>query len=95
MVVGGGPTGVEIAGQIASLAGLDEAQLPPDRSDRGQVVLVDAVAAGILATFGDSLARKAQGAARAPRGDDPDGLMVTGVDALGVDVKAADGQWSG
>ena len=37
VVVGGGPTGVEVAGQIAELSrsGLRE-QLPPDRPGRGQ-----------------------------------------------------------
>jgi len=91
VVVGGGPTGVEVAGQIAELArsGLRHnfRRIDPTLAE---VVLVDG-GPEILATFGDRLSRKAADQLRRMGVTIRTGSVVTGVDALGVDVKAADG----
>ncbi len=60
-----------------------------DLSD-AEVVLVDG-GPEILATFGDRLSRKAAGRLRRMGVTIRSGTIVTGVDALGVDVRAADG----
>lgn len=91
VVVGGGPTGVEMAGQIAELA---RRTLPPDfrhiRPQDARIVLVDAVEE-VLGQFGGRLAEYA-----AQRLTDLGvelrlGQKVVGVDERGVDVEGPDG----
>jgi NADH dehydrogenase len=91
VAVGGGPTGVEIAGQIAELSrhGLKHNFRRIDPAD-AEVLLFDG-GKEILANFGDQLSQNATKelarlgvAVRTER-------IVTGVDAFGVDVRAPDG----
>jgi NADH:ubiquinone reductase (H+-translocating) len=91
VVVGAGPTGVELAGQIRELA---------TRSLRGEfrsfeassvsVVLVDG-GAEPLATFGDQLSGKATKTLEHLGVDLRMGARVVGIDAGGVDVQGSDG----
>ena len=91
VVVGGGPTGVEIAGQIAELSrsGLKDNFRRIDPSE-AKVVLVDG-GPEILATFGDRLSHKAAKQLGRLGVSIRTGSVVTGVDALGADVRTADG----
>jgi NADH:ubiquinone reductase (H+-translocating) len=91
VVVGGGPTGVEVAGQIAELSrtGLKGNFRRIDPAD-AEVVLVDG-GKEILATFGDRLSEKAAGELRRLGVTIRTGSIVTGVDPSGVDVRTADG----
>ncbi len=91
VVVGGGPTGVEIAGQIAELSrsGLTGNFRRVDPAD-ATIVLVDG-GKEILAAFGDRLSEKAARELRRLGVTIRTGAVVTGVDALGVDVRVADG----
>ena len=91
-VVGGGPTGVEIAGQIAELAhralkhnfrNFDPASV--------RVVLFDG-GKEILANFGDKLSAKAASGLEQTGVEIHTGSIVTHVDADGVDVKGPDGE---
>jgi NADH dehydrogenase len=91
VVVGGGPTGVEIAGQIAELArralkGNFKRINPAD----ARVLLFDG-GKEILANFGDQLSKKASDELERLRVEISCQSIVTGVDGFGVDVKAADG----
>ena len=91
MVVGAGPTGVELAGQVRELA---------TRSLRGEfrtfeassvrVILVDG-GKEPLATFGDQLSGKAAKTLEHLGIELRMGGQVVGVDAEGVDVKGPDG----
>ena len=91
VVVGGGPTGVEMAGQISELA---------RRALRGnfrsidptttRVVLVDA-ATSILGGFGENLSAKAMHELNRIHVDVQLGAQVVGVDAEGIDVRDQDG----
>jgi NADH dehydrogenase len=93
-IVGAGPTGVELAGQIRDLA---------VRSLRGEfrrfeassmrVILLDGGQAP-LATFGDKLSEKAARALTRLGVELQMGARVTGVDANGVDISHADGTTS-
>jgi NADH:quinone reductase (non-electrogenic) len=91
-VVGGGPTGVEIAGQIAELA---RRVLPRDfkaiDSRSARVLLFDGGKA-ILASFGDRLSAK--GAKELDRlgVEIHTESIVSGVDRTGVEVKGSDGE---
>jgi NADH dehydrogenase len=91
VVVGGGPTGVEIAGQIAELSrsGLTGNFRRIDPAE-AKVMLVDGGKA-ILAAFGDRLSEKAATQLRRLGVIIRTGAIVTGVDAFGVDVRTADG----
>lgn len=91
VVVGGGPTGVEIAGQIAELArhalkgnfrGIDPAD--------AKVLLFDG-GKEILANFGDRLSMKAAAELKRLGVEIACGSIVTGLDAFGADVKGHDG----
>ncbi len=92
VVVGGGPTGVEIAGQIAELA---RRVLPSDFREidprTARVLLFDG-GEEILAGFGDRLSEK--GAAELERlgVEIHTSSIVEGVDGAGVDVRDADGR---
>jgi NADH dehydrogenase len=91
VVVGGGPTGVEIAGQIAELSrsGLTDNFRRIHPADAA-VVLVDG-GTTILSAFGDKLSEKAAHELRRLGVTIHTGTVVTGVDAFGVDVRTEDG----
>ena len=91
VVVGAGPTGVEMAGQISELATRTLAQdfrhiNPKD----ARVVLVDA-APQVLPPFGANLGKKAQGQLESMGVEVLLGQMVTNVDATGIEMKTEDG----
>src|SRR3954452_14140105 len=91
VVIGGGPTGVEVAGQIAELSrsGLNGnfRSIDPTRS---RVILYDG-GKEILASFGDRLSGKASQQLGKLGVEIRTGSIVTDVDATGVTVKAPDG----
>ena len=91
VVVGAGPTGVELAGQVRELA---------TRSLRGEFRTFEASSVRViladgggkpLATFGDQLSGKATSTLEHLGIELRMGAQVVGVDAAGVDVKGADG----
>jgi NADH:quinone reductase (non-electrogenic) len=91
VIVGGGPTGVEIAGQIAELSrralhrnfrNFDPAEV--------RVILFDG-AKEILGTFGDKLSGKGRRALEKTGVEIQVERVVTNVDRDGVEVKAPDG----
>jgi NADH dehydrogenase len=90
-VVGGGPTGVEIAGQIAELS---RRSLKHEfrRFDTGEVrVLLFEGGPEILATFGNKLSRKATRELQKIGVEIHLNSIVTHIDGEGVDVKGPDG----
>ena len=59
VVVGAGPTGVEMAGQIAELSRrVPHGRLPHDRPARARIVLLFDGGKEVLATFGDACPRR-------------------------------------
>src|SRR3954470_15861256 len=92
VVVGAGPTGVEMAGQIAELAHRtlkrDFRHIDPTTA---RVVLLDA-APLVLPSFGDKLGGRARRQLNEIGVEVQLGAMVTDVDANGLEVKDADGQ---
>lgn len=92
VVVGAGPTGVEMAGQIAELA---HRTLHTDfrhiNTEKARVVLVDA-APQVLPPFGESLGRKAHRSLEKLGVEVMLGAMVTNVDEFGLEVKFKDGR---
>ena len=92
VVVGAGPTGVEMAGQITELA---RRALPGDfrRIDprTARVVLLD-VAPAVLASFGEQLSDKAAAHLREIGVEVQLGTNVVDVDLSGVTVEDVDGQ---
>jgi NADH:ubiquinone reductase (H+-translocating) len=92
VVVGGGPTGVEIAGQIAELS---RRVLPEDfhtiDSQSARILLYDGGKA-VLATFGDRLSAKAAKELEHLGVEIHTGSIVTDVDRHGVEVKGPDGE---
>jgi NADH:ubiquinone reductase (H+-translocating) len=92
VVVGGGPTGVEIAGQIAELS---RRVLPRDfktiDSTSARVLLFDG-GKEILATFGDRLSAIAARELEGQGVEIHTGSIVTNVDRDGVEVKGPDGE---
>ena len=91
VVVGGGATGVELAGQIAELSrsGLTHNFRRIDQSSM-RVVLVDG-GKEILAGFGDRLSAKAAKELERLGVEIRTGTVVSGIDAFGVDVSGHDG----
>jgi NADH:quinone reductase (non-electrogenic) len=91
VVVGAGPTGVEIAGQIAELA---RDTLPRDFREvdprHGQVLLVE-IADRVLTTFPPTLSSRAKRALEKLGVTPLLGHTVTSVDDEGVTVEGADG----
>jgi NADH dehydrogenase len=91
VVVGAGPTGVEMAGQITELA---RRALPGNFRNidprTARVVLVD-VADKVLGTFGDKLSDRAAARLRDIGVEVQLGAMVVGVDRDGITVKDPDG----
>lgn len=90
-VVGAGPTGVEMAGQIAELADhtLKGAFRHID-STTARVILLDAAPA-VLPPMGEKLGKKAQARLEKMGVDIQLGAMVTDVDRNGITVKDSDG----
>ena len=92
VVVGGGPTGVEISGQIAELSRRaltgNFRRFDPARDVK---VLLFEGGKEILATFGNQLSAKGTKALEKTGVEVHTGSIVTGVDADGVDVKGPDG----
>lgn len=90
-VVGAGPTGVEMAGQIAELADhtLKGAFRHID-STTARVILLDAAPA-VLPPMGEKLGKKAQNRLEKMGVDIQLGAMVTDVDRNGITVKDSDG----
>ncbi|MDV2475450.1 NAD(P)/FAD-dependent oxidoreductase [Rhodococcus zopfii] len=91
VVVGAGPTGVELAGQIAELSRrtLKGAFRHIDPTE-ARVVLLDG-APEVLPVYGGKLSRKARGTLERLGVEIQLGTMVTGVDADGLTVKDKDG----
>ncbi|WP_435203015.1 NAD(P)/FAD-dependent oxidoreductase [Janibacter sp. GS2] len=91
VVVGAGPTGVEMAGQIAELSHrtLAEEFRHIDPQD-ARVVLLDG-APKVLPAFGDRLSGKARTSLEKRGVDVQLDAMVTDVDAAGIEVKDQDG----
>ncbi|MCR6491092.1 NAD(P)/FAD-dependent oxidoreductase [Cellulomonas sp. P24] len=91
VVVGAGPTGVEMAGQIAELAHRtlreDYRRIDPEQA---RVVLLDG-ASTVLATFGDRLAAKATKRLKQLGVDVQLGAMVVHIDEHGIEIKDPDG----
>ncbi|MDI3315775.1 MAG: NAD(P)/FAD-dependent oxidoreductase [Mycobacterium sp.] len=90
-VIGAGPTGVEMAGQIAELARhtLKGAFRHIDPT-KARVILLDAAPA-VLPSMGDKLGRKAAARLKKLGVEIQLGAMVTDVDRNGVTVTEADG----
>ncbi|MFG1935215.1 NAD(P)/FAD-dependent oxidoreductase [Mycobacterium sp. NPDC048908] len=90
-VVGAGPTGVEMAGQIAELADhtLKGAFRHID-STQAKVILLDAAPA-VLPPMGEKLGKKAQARLEKMGVEIQLGAMVTDVDRNGITVKDSDG----
>ncbi|MCE0767759.1 NAD(P)/FAD-dependent oxidoreductase [Pseudonocardia kujensis] len=85
-VVGAGPTGVELAGQIRELATRTlRKEFHRIRPEDARVLLFDAGKAP-LASFGPALSAKAAAGLRALGVELHLGSVVTGVDARGIDV---------
>jgi NADH dehydrogenase len=91
VVVGAGPTGVEMAGQIAELAHRtlrrDFRHIDPTSA---RVVLLDA-APIVLPSFGEKLGGRARSQLNRIGVEVQLGAMVTDVDANGIEIKDADG----
>jgi NADH:ubiquinone reductase (H+-translocating) len=92
VVVGAGPTGVEMAGQIAELAHRtlrrDFRNIDPTTA---RVVLLDG-APYVLPSFGEKLGGRARRQLNKIGVEVQLGAMVTDVDADGIEIKDADGQ---
>ncbi|GAT13380.1 NAD(P)/FAD-dependent oxidoreductase [Mycolicibacterium thermoresistibile] len=91
-VVGAGPTGVEMAGQIAELAKytLKGTFRSIDPATEARVILLDAAPA-VLPTMGEKLGKKAQARLEKMGVEIQLGAMVTDVDRNGITVKDSDG----
>ncbi len=91
VVVGGGPTGVEMAGQLRELATMalrrNFRRIDPSTA---RVLLVEGTDK-ILASFGPKLSRAAQGNLERLGVEVRTGWMVAGLDERGVDVRRNDG----
>jgi len=92
VVVGAGPTGVEMAGQIAELSHRtlrhEFRRIDPRRV---RVILLDA-APSVLGSFGDRLGAKAQARLDEIGVEVQLGAKVVGVDGSGIDVEDAQGR---
>ena len=92
VVVGAGPTGVEMAGQIAELAHRtlrrDFRNIDPTQA---RIVLLDAAPA-VLPAFGEKLGDRARRHMNEMGIEVQLGAMVTDVDADGLEIKDPDGQ---
>ena len=92
VVVGGGPTGVEIAGQIAELARYGpHGQLPSHRPRRGRGRCSSTAATRSLRCSATGCRRRRPRELRRLGVTIQTEAMVTGVDAFGVDMRTTDG----
>ncbi|GLX99839.1 MULTISPECIES: NAD(P)/FAD-dependent oxidoreductase [Actinoplanes] len=92
VVVGAGPTGTEMAGQIAELAHRNLAgQYRHIDSRKARIILVDAVGA-VLNTFGDHLSSRAQHELEKLGVEVMLNTKVVGVDAEGIEVESDRGR---
>jgi len=90
-VIGAGPTGVEMAGQIAELAGHTlKGSFRRIDSTRARVILLDAAPA-VLPPFGEKLGQRAAARLEKMGVEIQLGAMVTDVDRDGITVKDSDG----
>ena len=90
VVVGGGPTGVEISGQLAILAAPhDEARLQADRPGAARVILLDA-GERVVAAFSETTSAKAAEELGELGVTVREHARVTDIDARGVTVKLGD-----
>ena len=90
-VVGAGPTGVEMAGQIAELADYTlKGAFRRIDSTRARVILLDAAPA-VLPPFGEKLGQRAAARLQKMGVEIQLGAMVTDVDRDGITVKDSDG----
>jgi NADH:ubiquinone reductase (H+-translocating) len=91
VVVGAGPTGVELAGQVRELATRSlKGEFRTFEASSVRVVLADG-GQEPLATFGDQLSGKAAKALERLGIELSMGSRVVGVDAAGVDIEGTDG----
>jgi NADH dehydrogenase len=91
VVIGGGPTGVELAGAIAELATFVLAKdFRAIRSDATQVVLLEG-GDRILATFDPTLSARAVASLKEMGVEVRTGTRVTAIDAEGVEATGANG----
>ena len=92
VIVGAGPTGVEMAGQIAELSHRtlrhDFRRIDPRRA---RVILLDA-APSVLSSFGDRLGAKSLARLDEIGVEVQLGANVVGVDATGIDIEDAQGR---
>jgi NADH dehydrogenase len=92
VVVGAGPTGVEMAGQIAELSHRtlrrEFRRIDPRQA---RVILVDAESS-VLGSFGDRLGAKALARLEEIGVEVQLGAKVVGVDGTGIEVEGADGK---
>jgi NADH dehydrogenase len=92
VVVGAGPTGVEMAGQIAELSHRTlRREFRHIEPRRARVILLDA-APSVLGSFGDRLGAKALKRLDEIGVEVQLGTKVIGVDATGIDVEDAQGR---
>ncbi|OBH51984.1 NAD(P)/FAD-dependent oxidoreductase [Mycobacterium sp. E2479] len=90
-VIGAGPTGVEMAGQIAELASYTlKGSFRHIDSTRARVILLDAAPA-VLPPFGEKLGQRAAARLEKMGVEIQLGAMVTDVDRNGITVKDSDG----
>jgi len=90
-VIGAGPTGVEMAGQIAELASHTlKGSFRNIDSTRARVILLDAAPA-VLPPFGEKLGARAAARLEKMGVEIQLGAMVTDVDRNGITVKDSDG----
>ena len=90
-VIGAGPTGVEMAGQIAELATHTlKGSFRHIDSTRARVILLDAAPA-VLPPFGEKLGQRAAARLEKMGVEIQLGAMVTDVDRNGITVKDSDG----
>ncbi|MGZ4584456.1 MAG: NAD(P)/FAD-dependent oxidoreductase [Mycobacterium sp.] len=90
-VIGAGPTGVEMAGQIAELAAHTlKGSFRHIDSTKARVILLDAAPA-VLPPFGEKLGERAAARLEKMGVEIQLGAMVTDVDRNGITVKDADG----
>ncbi|BDH56568.1 NAD(P)/FAD-dependent oxidoreductase [Tsukamurella sp. PLM1] len=90
-VIGAGPTGVEMAGQIAELARQTlRGSFRNIDSTEARVILLDAAPA-VLAPMGEKLGKRAQARLEALGVEVQLGAMVTDVDRNGLTIKGTDG----
>jgi NADH dehydrogenase len=95
VVVGAGPTGTEMAGQIAELAHRNlRGQFKHIDSRNARILLVDAVGA-VLNTFGDQLSAKAERQLDKLGVEVRTNTKVVAVDATGIEVETIGGEQSG